>query len=316
MSWVVLGSLFDFIIVVPILLFILTKRKIRFHWKALIAFSALGAICARFIIPKTYFEPFGYIAHTAVTLEAIFVLLGIGLLFVTFWQLPKIIKSVKEQLLTLFSLPKIMERRISQNYLVRLLAAEFLIFYYAFASWKKKPPTGTHVVTLHKNTSLIAYYIMLIHAILVETIVIHWWIHEISFILSIILLILNLYTVIFFVADIQAIRLNPLTYKDKKIYLSLGASKSMEIPIEKIKDVQWEHIPNKLDKKTTIDFIARDMESLNPHCILHFKQPITAHFAFGLSKSYEKVAIRVDDPQRLKSLIVGKIKDKHNKKPS
>ena len=78
---------------------------------------------------------------------------------------------------------------------------------------------------------------MIIHGIAIETIGIHWWLHEKSIILSVVLLVLNIYSVIFFLADMQAIRLNPVYVTNDTLYLSLGLMKRTEIRFDHIAEI-------------------------------------------------------------------------------
>ena len=206
---VVIGSLLDFSIIAPLLILALTRKK-GFTLKRFITFMVLGIIAARFIIPTAYFETFKFVPYVAVALEGLILFAEIALIFMLFKHMPSILKEVKSNGEgPLFSFATIVEKKVSAHPLVKVISSEIVMFYYAFASWKKRPITGDNQFTLHKKTSFIAFYIMLIHAIVIETIGIHWWLHDKSLILSIVLLVLNVYSIIFFIGDIQAVRLNP-----------------------------------------------------------------------------------------------------------
>lgn len=183
------------------------------------------------------------------------------------------------------------------------------MFYYAFASWKRKPPTGEAFFSLHQKTSMLAFNIMLIHAIVIETIGIHWWLHEKSMILSIVLLILNIYSVIYFIADIQTVRLNPLAVKVNRMHISLGLGKRMEIPFDAIDKIEWFEDAAKcnLKSKGLIEFIARDMEEAKPNCVLHFKEPLKATLFMGMEKKFNMAAIRLDEPERFRDVLEEKL---------
>src|SRR5699024_3019619 len=114
---------------------------------------------------------------------------------------------------------------------------------------------------------------MLIHAIIIETIGIHWWLHQHSILLSIVLLILNVYSIIFLIANIQAVRLNPVRMDENHLYISLGLVKKMVIPLHEIDSITMNQkkLVQKLDKTTTIDFIARDFDAVPPHLIVELK---------------------------------------------
>lgn len=304
-NWVVIGSLIDLAVVAPLLILFL-KRRERITVKAFIAWMVSGLVFARFLIPSAYFEPFTYVPLAAIGVEVLILLAELGLVALLIWRLPGIIRWVKshnESLL--FSLPSAVEKRVGNHILLQVLTAEFLMLYYVFASWKKKVPRAEFDFSLHQKSSLIAFYIMLIHAIIIETAAIHWLIHEKSLILSVIMLLLNVYTVIFFIGNIQAIRLNPLFVQDGKIFVSLGLEKRIVIPLEEIKKIKWgrEAEEEKINTKETIEFIAKDFETLPPHCIIEFKHPLTASLFLGFKKNYTKTAIRLDEPERFRAFI-------------
>ncbi|MDW0116442.1 beta-carotene 15,15'-monooxygenase [Sporosarcina thermotolerans] len=305
---VVIGSLVDLAIVAPLLMLSLTRKK-GFSLKRFITFMVMGLIAARFIIPINYFEPFKFVPYAAIGVEGLIVLAELGLIFLLIKHLPRIIKEIKEhQVSSLFAFPALVKEKVSSHPLISIVAAESLMFYYAFASWKRKPPVGEIMFSLHQKTSLLAFYIMLIHAIVIETIGIHWWLHGKSAILSIVLLILNIYTVIYFIADIQAVRLNPLKMNENHMQVSLGLGKRMEIPYDAIGKIDWgldaEHY--NLKSKGLIEFMARDFEEVKPHCIIHFSRPLKATLFLGMEKEFTATTLRVDEPERFRHILENK----------
>ncbi len=291
---VVIGSLIDFIIIAPIL-FMLYKKK--FSWKMAIALIATGCIAAKLIIPASYLQPFDTITWTGIALEAAIVIFELSLIISFVRYLPKIRNAVRSSLLpAVFSFPQAVDQYVTKNPIIHVICSEALMFYYAFFSWKKKPREG---ITIYKNSSLIAFQIMLIHAVVIETLGVHWLLHMagISPIVSIIMLILNIYGIIFFLGDIQALRLNPLYFNEKSIYLSQGLMKRVEVHFDNIDEVitDKEVLQSKLPKDI-LDFVAKDFEKVYPDVIIKLRTPIKATLAMGLQKEYTQVAIRTDSP--------------------
>lgn len=304
---VILGSLFDFSIVAPLLLLAMTRKK-GFTVKRFITFMVLGIVAARFIIPAAYFEPFKFVPYVAIGMEGIIVLAELGLIFLLLKHMPRIIRDIKSsEEGPLFSFAALVEKRVGSHLLIKIISAEILMFYYAFASWKKRPFVGGNRFTMHTKTSYIAFQVMIIHAIVVETFGIHWWLHGKSLILSIVLLVLNVYSVIFFIGDIQALRLNPLIVDDKKIRISLGLGKRMTIPLDEIAHIAWgdEAANENLKAKGIVDFIVRDLEAVTPQCVITFKRPLKATLFLGFEKEFTKAALRVDDPVGFRNRLEG-----------
>lgn len=304
-TWVILGSLLDFSIVAPLLILAMTRKK-GFTVKRFITFMVLGIVAARFIIPAAYFEPFKFVPYVAIGIEGIIILAEIGLLFILLKHMPQIIKDIKSsEEGPLFLFATLVEKRVGSHPIIKIISAEAVMFYYAFATWKKRPMIGENRFTLHTQTSYIAFYVMIIHSIVVETIGIHWWLHDKSMILSIALLILNVYAVIFFIGDIQAVRLNPLVVDDKQIRISLGLGKRMTIPLDEIKEIAWGDEAANENMKVTgiIDFMAKDLETVTPQCVITFKKPLKATLFLGFEKKFTKAAIRVDDPMGFRNRL-------------
>ncbi|MFJ3388652.1 beta-carotene 15,15'-monooxygenase [Lysinibacillus sp. NPDC086135] len=297
---VVIGSLIDFVLVIPVL-FLLYKGK--FSIKQAVILAAAGCIAARFIIPIEHLQPFVAVTWTGFAIEGTLILLEILLVATLVRYMPRILADVRSTTIPdLFSFPKAVEKHAPKHPIIQMFCADFVVFYYAFASWKRKERPG---LTLHKNSSYIAFIIMLIHGTVIETIGIHWWLHEKSLVLSILLLILNVYTVLFFIADMQAIRLNPVHVTSEKLYLSLGLMKRAEIRFEQIEELieDKEQLERKLSKDT-IDFIARDFAEAYPQFILKMKEPVEVTFMFGLKKRYNNVAIKADQAQEFRKMLI------------
>lgn len=299
---VVIGSLIDLVVVAPILFYVYKNQK---SLKRFILLMASGLIAARFLIPMSYLEPFVAITWAGFAVEAGLLLLEILLIVSLFKYLPKIVKATKQSTLpTLFGFSKAIDHYVKKHPIIHIICSEMLMFYYAFMSWRKKPIQNSYSLTLHKNSSYIAFQVMLIHAILIETIGIHWLLHERSLIVSFVLLLINIYSVIFFLADIQAVRLNPVYIDENKFYISLGLMKRMEVSWNEIEEVitDKEILKQKLTKET-IDFIAKDFEQATPDVILKLKEPKEATLIMGIKKTYQNIAIKFDNYQEFKKVL-------------
>ena len=301
---VVFGSLLDLAIIAPLLVLAMTRKK-GFTVKRFITFMA-----ARFIIPASHFEPFRFVPYAAIALEGGILLAEIGLIFLLVKHMPVILRDMKKSSATgLFAFPATVREKVSAHPLISVFAAESVMFYYAIASWKQAPPLGESKFYLHRKTSLLAFYVMLIHAIIIETVGLHWFFHDKSVLLSIVLLLLNVYTVLYFIAEIQVVRLNPLELAENKMRVSLGLGKRMEIPYDAIADIVAGEsaISYNLGEKGLIQFIAKDFEESKPQYVLHFNRPLQATLLMGIEKKYTSAAIRVDEPESFIRTLQGKI---------
>ena len=178
-----MGSLIDCIVVVPVL-FMLYKGKFSLKQAILLV---TGCIVARFIIPMEHLQPYVAVTWAGFAIEGSIILLEIILVATLVRYLPKILGSARSSLPDLFSFSKAVEKHAPKHPVIQMICADLLVLYYGFASWKRQERQG---LSLHKNSSYIAFQLMIIHGIAIETIGIHWWLHEKSMILSIVLLVL------------------------------------------------------------------------------------------------------------------------------
>lgn len=296
---IVLGSVLDFMIFLP--LSIMLYRQ-KFSVKMYVMYAAFGAVLIRFVIPKTMLAPFAMLTLGGIVIEAAILLVELLLVVTVVWYLPKIIADVKNSALpVVFSFANAVQQRVKKRMIIQVLCSELLIMYYALASWKTPIREG---MTMHQKTSFVALQIMTIHAIVIETIGIHYWLHGYAPILSMILLVLNIYSIFFFLGDLQAVRLNPIYTTERSIYISLGLMKRAKIDFDNIEMVIEDQtiLQSKLTKNTA-QFIVRDFEKVYPDIILKMKTPQSVTMVMGSEKSFDYVAIKCDDPGRLKKLI-------------
>lgn len=290
---VVIGSLLDFIIVAPFLAIIYLKNK---SWKIAITLVATGCILARLAIPQELLSPYKHITTAGIAIELAIIVFELSLIALLIVYLPKIIRQVKASTKPLvFAYPKAIQS-FSKNPIITLLSYEMLVFYYTFASWKVQQPNG---ITLHKGTSFMAFQVMIIHAIVLESLGLHWWLHGQAPILSTILLILNIYGVLFIIADIRAMKLNPIQLDDNGFYIARGLLRRAYIDYRNIEAIVTE--PGK--QRSCVDFIAPDFETPPAQMILKMKCPQQVDLMYGMKKYYHYVAITCDDFPQLQAAI-------------
>lgn len=291
---VVFGSLLDLVVISPIL-FMLYKKK--FSWKMAVALIATGCITAKVLIPASYLQPFDAITWTGIALEAAIVIFEISLIISFIRYMPKIRNAVRKSVFpAVFSFPQAVDKYVQKNPIIHVICSEALMFYYLLVSWKKKPRNG---ITIYKSSNYIAFQIMLIHAIVIETIGVHWMLHIIGLnpIVLAVMLILNIYGIFFIIADIQTLRLNPIYINNDAVYISQGLMKRAEIRFDNIEKIitAQEVLQSKL-AKNTLQFVAKDFEKVFPDVIIKLNKPIKATLTMGLQKEYSQVAIRTDSP--------------------
>lgn len=86
-----------------------------------------------------------------------------------------------------------------------------------------------------------------------------------------------------------------------------GLSKLIFVPYELISEIQLGN-PYKTSTET-LEFIAKDFEIQQPNFILSFKNPIEATLFMGMRKEFERMAIRLDEPERFRMTLEERMKE-------
>lgn len=298
-----IGSLLDLLVVIPLLTYFFILRK-RYSLTYIGPVVLAGYLFAHFVLPEEQLASQPLLPAAVLAFELIFIAAELILLVLVLRKIP----LIRRDYLSASDLPyfhlkaeSAVYNHISRNELTDVLLTEASLFYYALLSWKKKAPgqSGTFFSAHHK-TSTVALSIMLIHAIVLETAAIHFFLHSFSPVLSWVLLILNLYGVLFLLADMQAIRLCPYHLSDGTLYLQAGISKKISIPIALISDAGWNDLPEKLTKeqeRQILDLSLPDLGKEKPAVKISLKEPVSAELQYGFKKEVTAILLNADEAE-------------------
>ena len=211
------------------------------------------------------------------------------------WKIPKIRQSIsKLQTELIYSAIPSVIKETKDHIILRLFTMEWLTIYYGLFTFRKKTPMHAGVFTMHKTTSALAMQIMLIHAFVIETLTFHWYLHSENPALSYFLLVLNLYGLIYIIANLQIMRLAPLEIRNNTLTMSQGLAKNVNIPLNNILKIkQYEASAENIEK-----IMYHDFEERTPELILILKEEVPLYMAFGRKKMVNNLAFSVDDPHR------------------
>lgn len=303
------GSIVDLLFVIPLLTYLFIIRK-RYPLKYMGIVILVCYLVAYFIIPTQHLQSFNIIPYIILTFEALFLFIELYIVCRVLVKLPNIIRSFRNETTPPFFYPRAasaFSKHLSINRMIEILLSEITMFYYALFSWRKKPPIQEgKYFSYHKNTSVIAFYIMLIHATVLETIGLHVLLHQWSVVLAWVLLAINIYGVLFFIGEIHAIRLSPFMIHKNVLHLQVGLMKSTKIPldtIEQFRNYDGKEKLSKLKQKQTLDATVKDINVEEPSFEIVLREDIEVHLMYGLKKTVNCVLLTIDDVQRFKQAL-------------
>ncbi|MEC2260762.1 hypothetical protein P9H08_29680 [Bacillus cereus] len=310
---VVLGSLLDCMFVIPIITYFFIIRK-RYSLTYIVPVVIAGYIFARFIIPSDYLQDFSYVSYIIIAGEIAFVCLELFLLYKIVRKLPTIIKKYKEYKSEYssfsYAIDAAFDATMKRNKLIDIIVTECKLIYYAFLSWREKVPEGEYVYSYHKKTGAIGVYIMIIHATLIESIGFHYLLHQWNPVIAWILLILNVYAMIYFIAEIQAMRKNPLIVTEEQVIIQIGLGKKIVIPFTQIDNIAFykDELLTAKEGKQVLDATVMEFIKEPATFEITLKEPVKAQLLYGLSKTVSRVHLNVDEERKFYDAVKEKLK--------
>lgn len=300
-----LGTMFDFMLVIPLLTYLFIIRK-KYSLKYVLPVIIIGFYTANLIVPGGLYSSYSFVPIILFIAEGIFISLELYVVYKLLTKLPAMMKQFKlsQEGIPIFQyrLSSGLANHLKPSRTLDMFSTELSIWYYSLFSWKAEPPiasTKYRTFTFHKKTSFIAVYIMLIHALIFESIGFHWLLHNWSPTVSVILLMLNLYGLIIFVAEIQAVRLCPIIMTEKMLHMQIGVMKQLSIPLSQIKSVHVYQGPEKLSKAEadiTLDAVLPDFIKEKPAIEIECYTPQEVKLMYGFTKKVTKIHLSPDEP--------------------
>ncbi|MBG9598720.1 membrane protein [Bacillus mycoides] len=310
---VVLGSLLDFMFVIPVITYFFIIRK-RYSLTYMFPVVIAGYVFARFIIPSDYLQAFSFVSYVIVAGEIVFVCFELFLIYKIIRVLPKIIKRYKEYRSEYssfsYAIDAAFDATMKRSKAVSIILTECKLIYYAFLSWREKVPDGECTYSYHKKTGAIGVYIMIIHATVIESIGFHYLLHQWNPVIAWILLILNVYAMIYFLAEIQAMRKNPIVVTEEQVIIQIGLGKKVVLPFTQIDNIVFYKGESltKEEEKEVLDATVMEFIKEPATFEITLKEPIKAQLLYGFSKTVSRIHLNVDDERNFYDVVKTKLK--------
>ncbi|HHT7191280.1 TPA: hypothetical protein ACTZ5N_004773, partial [Bacillus cereus] len=196
---------------------------------------------------------------------------------------------------------------MKRNKLIDIIVMECKLIYYAFLSWREKVPEGESVFSYHKKTGAIGVYIMIIHATLIESIGFHYLFHQWNPVVAWVLLILNVYAMFYFLAEIQAMRKNPIIVTEQKVIIQIGLGKKIIIPFIQIDKITFYKGELLKKEKEVLDATVMEFIKEPPTFEIILKEPMKAQLLYGFSKTVSRVHLNVDEERKFYDVMTEKL---------
>jgi len=173
-----------------------------------------------------------------------------------------------------------------------VLAYETAVLYYAAVGWTRSPETGDRSFSVHRGVGYIALMTAAMIALVVETTAVHLLLRLWSPVAAWVLTGISLYTLVWLLGDLHAVRLRPLQICDETLHLRLGLRWTASIPLESIRAVQD---PQDAEQSRGREHLKAVLAGA-PNRRIRLTGPIRAVGLYGLTRQVTTIDLHIDDP--------------------
>ncbi len=291
-----LGILLDLLITVPLIYYLLIRKK-NIPKFSLVYVFIIGIILAHLIIPIEHQQLLMKIKYIAIPV------LEIGILGMVIYKMASLRTSLKQTKESDFYDKLLIAcQETFPKFVGRVLATEIAVVYYLFSRSGKKENNESSF-TYFKKSGIKTVITVFLVVVFIETIVVHLlvgiWNVKVAWILS----ILGLYGILQVTAILRSMNKRPIVidYEAKKLLLRYGFGCQTTIPFSSIKKIEKYHRQVKNDKQhiylSLFDIIDRS------NLTIHLHSEHILNKIYGIDKKYQSISLFVDE----KDLFLEKI---------
>jgi len=168
------------------------------------------------------------------------------------------------------------------------------VFHYAFLSWRRAPERGPALFSVHERSTYGSIIVGLLLLVAAELFPVHVLLSRWNPWAAWTATALSLYSALWFLADWQATRLQPIRLTRDGMTLRAGLRWSAEIPIGDIETIARPG-PEPADGERPLRLAAFE----DPDVIIRTRTPVQVRGPYGMAKPARALAVKVDEPERL-----------------
>lgn len=294
----VYAVLFDFMLVIPFLYWLLVLRKKGKSIAKVMAFPLLGALAAWLILPS---------AHRSIVWNAIwpveFLIIAAEVAFISYELriayrvIKEFRKAARYEADTAEALRVAVHDGIGRGKLAAVLLHDASLVYYLLFSWKRKRQTNSGdssaLFSYHKKTNQVLYSAILTKIILIEGIVVHLLVQQWSHWAAWILTIADLWLLALIWGDCRASVLQPVKIVNGTLRLRYGLRIQADIPLHAIAEIASArefHPDVQEQRKSALPILG------TPNVKIALKQPVNINGLLFLPRKVTTIYLALDEP--------------------
>ena len=189
---------------------------------------------------------------------------------------------------------------LGKNFMIRLMASEFMMMYFSIFGWFLKPkyPQNSQILTYYKTSMYIPFFWAFLFVLIIETVALHFIISIWSGIGAWIFTGLSIYTFFWFIGDFNAMRLQPIIFHENRLFIKIALRWSGVVEPENIESVVSTNSQME-DKSSYINLTPIG----DPNILITLKEPVIFDGLFGIKKEAKYLGLYLDEPSKFVPLF-------------
>lgn len=287
------GITFDLTISIPLLYWFFVVRTGKAQALTIIPVFLLGSLVARLLLPT---------AQQVFVRELASVVLGVGEAVLAATLARRVIALKKQGLAAGDPYERISAAAralLGHGRVAEIVASEVAMVYYALFTWRQRPDPRERSVTFHERNgwgTVVAFIFVLIVA---EGLAMHLLLSRWSAIAAWAWTALDLWAMLWFLGDFQALRLRRTWLNEQGFHVRYGLRWSVTIPRDLI--VSFRAVQNESDWKRR-DVLKISMLE-DPRWLITLGDVTTAHGLAGMRKEIRALALSPDQEEWIADLV-------------
>ena len=290
------GITADLLLLVP-LIYLLLIRKTSIPKTTVVPVLVLGVVVASMILPK---EQQGYLELFKTWFLPLLELFVVGFVVYKVRKAIRHYRTHQQNKPDFFSALKEACAEVVPRPVVMPLATEIAVIYYGLFHWQKKQP-ASHEFTYHRRSGTGALLAGFILIIAIETFVLHLLLAQWNVVVAWVLTGLSVYTALQVLAFAKTLSRRFIAVKSDILVLRYGILSESTVPLRNISSVSFSRKPLIKGDGTRKLCPFGSLESHN--VVIALKNEGTLTGLYGKQKTYQRLALHVDDPARFKEAL-------------
>jgi hypothetical protein len=177
-------------------------------------------------------------------------------------------------------------------------AQEMAMFYYAFFSWRRPVPSADAGFSSYRKNSYGIFLAAIVMVLVIEMVAVHIVVYMFwSGLAAAIFTAISTYSLIWMIADWQAMRLRLTSVSEDTIHLKLGSRWEAEIPLSSVVSIGTP------EKRPDDDKPLKLVPVGLPNLQLRLSKPVTARGMYGLRRTTSNILLQLDEPENFSAQL-------------